>query len=110
LGNGSRFPTPKRGSSRGRRRRGSHEPPLHICDAVTPQKNIPPAERFSSEKLIGDLNMKGKSAHLMQSVEDGVADVAKISQHGDLVVVLSNGGFGGFILKLLDSLSIKQSC
>jgi UDP-N-acetylmuramate-alanine ligase len=40
----------------------------------------------------------------MGSVESGVKQVAEFAARGDVVAVLSNGGFGGFIQRLLADL------
>jgi UDP-N-acetylmuramate: L-alanyl-gamma-D-glutamyl-meso-diaminopimelate ligase len=68
------------------------------------QTKIATDDQFSSEQLVSDLVVKGRSAHLMPSVEEGVLQVSKFSRSGDLIAVLSNGGFGGFIPKLLEAL------
>ncbi len=68
------------------------------------QTRISKEDQFSSEMLVSDLLAAGKKAFLMPTVEEGVAQVARQSQAGDLIAVLSNGGFGGFITKLLDEL------
>jgi UDP-N-acetylmuramate: L-alanyl-gamma-D-glutamyl-meso-diaminopimelate ligase len=68
------------------------------------QTKISQDDQFSSDQLVQDLTSRGKSAHLMPTVEDGVAQVSKFSRSQDLIAVLSNGGFGGFIPKLLESL------
>jgi UDP-N-acetylmuramate: L-alanyl-gamma-D-glutamyl-meso-diaminopimelate ligase len=68
------------------------------------QTRIASEDQFSSNMLIDDLAQLGKEAYLIESVETGVQEVAKASQEGDLIAVLSNGGFGGFIQKLLDEL------
>lgn len=70
------------------------------------QSKIPEADQFSSAQLVDDINRLGKSAALMNSVEEGVKIVAKAAKPGDLVAVLSNGGFGGFIPKLLEELKV----
>lgn len=71
------------------------------------QSRIAADDQFSSAQLVGDLEERGKRARVMETVEAGVAEVARDSVKGDVVAVLSNGGFGGFIPKLLDAL--KQS-
>jgi UDP-N-acetylmuramate: L-alanyl-gamma-D-glutamyl-meso-diaminopimelate ligase len=71
------------------------------------QSKIAAEDQFSSDQLVSDLEAKGKSAHLMPSVEEGVADVSKFSRPNDLIAVLSNGGFGGFIPKLLEQLKAR---
>ena len=68
------------------------------------QSRISLDEQFSSDQLVSDLNGLGKSAHLLTSVDAGVKDVANAACSGDLIAVLSNGGFDGFIPKLIGQL------
>lgn len=82
------------------------------------QEGIPEEERLSVNKLIADLRARGKEAfcwgeqpHEMtswsasESADAIVQSVAKNSQPGDMIAVLSNGGFGGIHGKLLDALN-----
>jgi UDP-N-acetylmuramate: L-alanyl-gamma-D-glutamyl-meso-diaminopimelate ligase len=69
------------------------------------QSKIASHEQFSSDQLVADLRANGKSAECFQEIEDGVKQVARQSHDGDLIAVLSNGGFGGFIPKLLNALA-----
>lgn len=73
------------------------------------QSRIASDEQFSSDQLVGDLVKLGTTAHFFSTVENGVAEVSKFSRSGDLIAVLSNGGFGGFIPKLLESLKASKS-
>ena len=68
------------------------------------QSKIPADQQFSSQELVEGLHARGKAAAFFESVEAGVKNVASVSRKGDVVAVLSNGGFGGFIPKLLDAL------
>lgn len=68
------------------------------------QSRIQRDDQFSSDQLVADLVGSGKSAHLMDTVDAGVAQVALASKRGDVIAVLSNGGFGDFISKLLEAL------
>jgi UDP-N-acetylmuramate: L-alanyl-gamma-D-glutamyl-meso-diaminopimelate ligase len=68
------------------------------------QTKIASDDQFSSRDLVQDLVSHGKRAQLMETVEAGISQVAHFAEKGDLVAVLSNGGFGGFIPKLLDAL------
>jgi UDP-N-acetylmuramate: L-alanyl-gamma-D-glutamyl-meso-diaminopimelate ligase len=68
------------------------------------QSKIAANDQFSTEQLVDDLVQAGRKAFLMPTVDKGVSEVSKFSRSGDLIAVLSNGGFGGFIPKLLDSL------
>ena len=70
------------------------------------QSRIAQDDQFSSEMLVADLSQKGKSAYLLSSVDSGVKEIAKKTRQGDLVAVLSNGGFDGFIPKLLNELKL----
>jgi UDP-N-acetylmuramate: L-alanyl-gamma-D-glutamyl-meso-diaminopimelate ligase len=65
---------------------------------------ISPQEAFSSEQLVEDLVRRGKNAAILSEADGGVAQVASESRSGDLIAVLSNGGFGGFIPKLVEKL------
>jgi UDP-N-acetylmuramate: L-alanyl-gamma-D-glutamyl-meso-diaminopimelate ligase len=73
------------------------------------QSKIKVDDQFSSDQLVDDLNQAGKAGRLMASVEDGVKQLTDFSRPGDVIAVLSNGGFGGFIPKLLESLSNSLS-
>ena len=51
-----------------------------------------------------DLKAAGKDAAYLPDVEAIVAHVAQSAEGGDVVVVFSNGGFGGIHGKLLERL------
>ncbi|NBU22130.1 UDP-N-acetylmuramate:L-alanyl-gamma-D-glutamyl-meso-diaminopimelate ligase, partial [bacterium] len=70
------------------------------------QSRISHDDQFSSDMLVSDLHDLGKSAHLLSSVDIGVKSVAKSAATGDLIAVLSNGGFDGFIPKLIQELVV----
>lgn len=69
------------------------------------QSKIQSDDQFSSQQLVADIQGSGKDAHLFEAVQQGVTDVARLAQSGDCVAVLSNGGFEGFIPKLLAELN-----
>lgn len=69
------------------------------------QESIDETQRFSSDQLVSDLGKRGISAFLFDTPDQGVERVVSEAQSGDVVAVLSNGGFGGFIPKLLDRLT-----
>lgn len=68
------------------------------------QSRIAADHQFSSQTLVEDLKKRGKDARGFESVDAAVVDLAKTAKKGDLVAVLSNGGFDGFISKLLKAL------
>lgn len=72
------------------------------------QSRIAVAEQFSSQELVADLKGRKRSAAVFDSVDVGVQQVADFVEPGDVVAVLSNGGFGGFIAKLLEQIPIAK--
>lgn len=71
------------------------------------QGKIASEDQFSSDQLVNDLTRAGKSAFLMETVDGGALKVRDFCRQGDVVAVLSNGGFGGFIPKLLAALKAR---
>jgi UDP-N-acetylmuramate: L-alanyl-gamma-D-glutamyl-meso-diaminopimelate ligase len=69
------------------------------------RSTLPEDQRLSVEALIGDLKSAGTDARHLPGVTDIVSVVAREAKAGDLVVVMSNGGFDGIHQKLLDSLA-----
>jgi len=63
------------------------------------------SERLSVPRLIRDLRDRGQSAREADSVDDIIAGIVRDHRPGDLVVIMSNGGFGGIHQKLLRALS-----
>ena len=51
----------------------------------------------------------GNRATTAGSVDEIIAQVAQAAQPGDVIVGMSNGGFGGFHDKLLKALALKNS-
>jgi UDP-N-acetylmuramate: L-alanyl-gamma-D-glutamyl-meso-diaminopimelate ligase len=68
------------------------------------RSSLPEAERLSEDQLVTDLRAAGVSARHLPDVDTIVRDVAGEAQSGDLVVIMSNGGFGGIHRKLLEAL------
>jgi len=73
------------------------------------QAKIPEDQRFSSQSLVNDLSSKGIEAQTFSSVEAGVSRIAQDSAEGDVIVVLSNGGFGGLIPKLMEAICLLST-
>ncbi len=60
--------------------------------------------RLSPERLVEDLRQNGQRADFIPGVDAIVERVSAEASPGDLIVVMSNGGFGGIHGKLLASL------
>jgi UDP-N-acetylmuramate: L-alanyl-gamma-D-glutamyl-meso-diaminopimelate ligase len=65
---------------------------------------LAPEERLDPVKLLENLKTAGKSAAYLPDVDSIVSHVAKNAEGGEVVVVFSNGGFGGIHGKLLERL------
>ena len=61
---------------------------------------IPEAERLDPAVVIADLQAKGKPAALAANADAIVETIAPELRSGDVVAILSNGGFGGIYEKL----------
>ncbi len=71
------------------------------------RSTLPEDQRLSAEQLVADLRGSGKDARYIPKVDDIVAAVAREAREGDLVVVMSNGGFDDIHQKLLSSLEAR---
>ena len=69
------------------------------------RSKLPEAERLSVPVLVRDLRARSQSAREAESIDAIVAAIAREHRPGDLVVVMSNGGFGGIHQKLLRALA-----
>jgi UDP-N-acetylmuramate: L-alanyl-gamma-D-glutamyl-meso-diaminopimelate ligase len=69
------------------------------------RSTLPPEERLSETKLVEDLTRQKVHARHLPTIDAIVATVAAEARDGDLVVVMSNGGFGGIHQKLVAALA-----
>ena len=72
-----------------------------IVSQVARLELLAPEERLNPEKLMQDIGATGKPTAYLPDADAIVAHIAKSAQGGDVVVVFSNGGFGGIHGKLL---------
>jgi UDP-N-acetylmuramate: L-alanyl-gamma-D-glutamyl-meso-diaminopimelate ligase len=73
------------------------------------RSTLPEGERLSAEALIADLNTAGVDARYIPDVPEIVRTVARDARSGDLVLVMSNGGFDDIHQKLLSALETRPS-
>lgn len=72
------------------------------------QSKIDEANRFSSDELVADLRASGLTTAAVFSGADAiVADLAKRTKKGDVVLIMSNGGFDGIYGKLMKALEAR---
>ena len=69
------------------------------------QASLAEADRFSVEELIADLQKLKVDALLCKSTNDIILQVKSRAKPGDVVLVMSNGGFDGIYKSLLETLS-----
>ncbi len=68
---------------------------------------VPEDQRFSSTQLAEDLRKKGKDAHCFEDTGQIVKFVAGAARAGDVVLVMSNGGFDNIHERLLSAMGGK---
>ena len=73
------------------------------------RSTLPEDQRLSAEALVGDLAASGVDASYIPLTDDIVRDVARRAEPGDLIVVMSNGGFDNIHQKLLDALEAREA-
>ena len=74
-----------------------------VRDVPDPEK-APEGDRFSSSRLVEDLRALGTSAVLFKDGREIFDFLCQEMEEGDLVVVMSNGGFEGLVGSLADYL------
>jgi UDP-N-acetylmuramate: L-alanyl-gamma-D-glutamyl-meso-diaminopimelate ligase len=72
------------------------------------RSTLPEEERLSPELIVKDLKASGTDAAYIPQIPDIVETVARESQDGDLVIVMSNGGFDDIHQKLLAAFGRKS--
>lgn len=75
-----------------------------VVSQVARLELLKPEERLDPVMLMADLKGAGKDAAYLPDADSIVAHLAGKAQGGDIIVVFSNGGFGGIHAKLLDRL------
>lgn len=76
-----------------------------VVIAAVFRSSLPEPERLSAEQLIDDLRAKGEKARYIPHVDDIVRTIVAERRAGDVVVLMSNGGFGGIHRKLIEALA-----
>ena len=69
------------------------------------RSKLPEEERLSVPTLVRNLRDRGQSAREADSIDDIVNAIVREHRRGDIVIVMSNGGFGGVHRKLLQALA-----
>jgi UDP-N-acetylmuramate: L-alanyl-gamma-D-glutamyl-meso-diaminopimelate ligase len=75
-----------------------------ILAAIFKSEAIPEAERLNLDHVIHDIEQRGKQARVLADATAIVNTIAPELKAGDVVAILSNGGFGGIYEKLPERL------
>jgi UDP-N-acetylmuramate: L-alanyl-gamma-D-glutamyl-meso-diaminopimelate ligase len=82
----------------------------HIIVAqVAALERIPPAERLDPVRVIADLRQAGRPAEYLPDVPAILEFLIGAARPGDVVAVLSNGGFGQIHTRLLAALQARET-
>jgi UDP-N-acetylmuramate: L-alanyl-gamma-D-glutamyl-meso-diaminopimelate ligase len=65
---------------------------------------IPAAERLDLERVVAQIRKHGRRARILADADSIVSVISPELNRGDVVAILSNGGFGGIYEKLPESL------
>jgi UDP-N-acetylmuramate: L-alanyl-gamma-D-glutamyl-meso-diaminopimelate ligase len=82
------------------------------CIALPPlykPEKTPAGQRLDEEQLIRDLNQAGRTAWNLQNVECIIRKVCEEALAGDLIVLLSNGGFDNIYQRLPQALRNRRA-
>jgi len=66
---------------------------------------LKPEDRLNLPDIVNSIQSQGKEAKVIADPDDMAAAVAAKARSGDVVAILSNGGFGGVHEKVLVALS-----
>ena len=68
------------------------------------KKNIPSIDKFSTKQLVRDIEKKGIAAYHFESSDKVITFLVPKLKPGDLVLIMSNGGFDDIHIKLLENI------
>jgi UDP-N-acetylmuramate: L-alanyl-gamma-D-glutamyl-meso-diaminopimelate ligase len=79
-----------------------------IVASVFHSEKIPAAERLHPGNVVDSLKAKGRDATLLPNVDAIVTNLVPRLSSGDVVAILSNGGFDGIYQKLPAALQLRM--
>jgi len=78
---------------------------LVVIPSIPDPEKFAEDDRLDPDKLVEEVKSKGTEAWYLGEVDEIVSHVSGIAREGDVIAVLSNGGFGGIHTKLLEALA-----
>ncbi len=80
-----------------------------VLAAAFKQENIPAEERLEPQRVIAALQQRGTPAQLLPDADTITARLAPTLRPGDIVAILSNGGFGDIYSKLPAAIAARHA-
>jgi len=71
-----------------------------VIASIFKPEAVPEHERLDPQHVVDDLNRSGKPAQLLRGADEIVSFISPETKPGDVIAILSNGGFGGIYEKL----------
>ncbi len=79
-----------------------------ILAGVFGAERIPAGERLDPDGVVASVREAGRIAEYIGDVDRIVAHLSRTSRTGDVILIMSNGGFGGIQGKLADALARRE--
>ncbi|HJX74659.1 MAG TPA: hypothetical protein VJ307_10980, partial [Candidatus Deferrimicrobiaceae bacterium] len=79
-----------------------------ILAGVYGAEKFPLEDRLDPEEVVASLRGVGRNAEYIEKVDRIVTHLSGTSRAGDLILIMSNGGFGGIQGKLVRSLETRS--
>ncbi|MEO6212918.1 MAG: UDP-N-acetylmuramate:L-alanyl-gamma-D-glutamyl-meso-diaminopimelate ligase [Vicinamibacterales bacterium] len=73
------------------------------------RSSLPDDQRLDAEQIVRDLKASGVNARFIPETDAIVTTVTREARDGDLVIIMSNGGFDNIHQKLLDGLTARAA-
>ncbi len=80
-----------------------------IVKEPIPLTNVPPEEQFSARQLINDLEKRGSAGRYFATTDEILNYIVESAQAGDVIAIMSNGGFDNIHSRLLEALRLSSS-
>lgn len=82
---------------------------IYIAKPYEPNAQPPAFEVFSTQDVVEDLKKRSKRAAIFDVSDEGVKHFVQSLKSGDVVVVMSNGGFSGVLRRIEELLRAKKN-
>jgi UDP-N-acetylmuramate: L-alanyl-gamma-D-glutamyl-meso-diaminopimelate ligase len=80
-----------------------------IIAGVHRAAELKPDERLKPDEIVSVLNKHGIDAHHISDTKLIIEHISRGIKHGDVILIMSNGGFDGLPSKLVDAMAARQT-